>query len=334
MLTAISAVFVFLMVILVHEFGHFSVAKMVGIKVNEFSIGMGPKLFQKKKGETEYTLRALPIGGYVKMEGEDENSDDPRSFNKVPVASRIAVVVAGAVMNFLLAIIIFGIVSYGIGMPTNVIDSTLEDSPAQQIGLMSGDIVVKIDDTNINSWEDISEAISNSTPNQEIDIEVIRDGETKNFSITPTLSEGRYMIGIAPAYEKSILSAIQGGFEKTLTFLGLMFDFIGMVFKGKIGLDHLSGPIGVINEVGVAAKMGIYNLLYILGFISVNLGFFNLLPIPALDGSRIIFLLIELVRGKPIDTNKEGFIHFIGFVLLISLMLIVTYKDIIKFNIF
>ena len=142
------------------------------------------------------------------------------------------------------------------------------------------------------------------------------------------------MIGISPAYEKSIVSAVQGGFEKTFTFLGLMFDFIGMVFKGNVGLNQLSGPIGVINEVGAAAKMGIYNLLYILGFISVNLGFFNLLPIPALDGSRIIFLLIELVRGKPIDTNKEGFIHFIGFVLLISLMLIVTYKDIIKFNIF
>ena len=117
-------------------------------------------------------------------------------------------------------------------------------------------------------------------------------------------------------------------------FLGLMFEFISMIFKGKVGINHLSGPIGVIHEVGVAAKLGIYNLLYILGFISVNLGFFNLLPIPALDGSRIVFLLIELVRGKPIDPDKEGFIHFVGFVLLISLMLLVTYKDIIKFNIF
>jgi regulator of sigma E protease len=334
MLTAISAIFVFLMVILVHEFGHFAVAKIVGIKVNEFSIGMGPKLFQKKKGETEYTLRALPIGGYVKMEGEDENSDDPRSFNKVSALSRIAVVIAGAVMNFLLAIIIFGIISYGIGMPTTVIDKTKPGSPAEESGLISGYIIVSINDITISSWKNISDTINSSDSNQEIEIEVKRDRENKVILVKPIAEEGRTVIGITPKYEKSVLSAIKGGFEKTIMFLGLMFDFIGMVFKGDVGINHLSGPIGVIHEVGEAAKMGIFNLLYILGFISVNLGFFNLLPIPALDGSRIIFLLIELVRGKPIDTNKEGFIHFVGFVLLISLMLIVTYRDIIKFNIF
>lgn len=334
MLTAISAIFVFLMVILVHEFGHFAVAKLVGIKVNEFAIGMGPKIFQKKKGETEYTLRILPIGGYVKMEGEDESSNDPRSFGKVSPVSRIAVVAAGAIMNFVLAIVILSIVSYGAGMPTNKIERTLPNSPAEEVGIMPGDIISRINGKKINSWESIVNNINKSDPKEKMEIKVKRDGEEKTFYLQPKIEEGRTMIGIAPASEQSISTAIRGGFEKTKMFLGLMFDFLGMVLKGKVSTRDLSGPVGVIHEVGVAAKLGIYNLLYILGFISINLGFFNLLPIPALDGSRIVFLLVELVRGKPIDPDKEGFIHFVGFVLLISLMLIVTYRDIIKFNIF
>lgn len=334
MLTAISAVFVFLVVILVHEFGHFSVAKIVGIKVNEFSIGMGPKLFQKKKGETEYTLRVLPIGGYVKMEGEDEASNDPRSFNKVSALSRIAVVAAGAIMNFVLAIVILTIVSYGIGMPTNIIDNTVPGSPAEKSGLISGDIIININGIEINNWDATVDSINKSDPNKEMEIGIKRDNEIRKIMVKPITEKGKTIIGIVPKYEKSISSAIKGGFENTFMFLKLMFEFIGMIFKGKVGIKHLSGPVGVIHEVGVQAKLGIYNLLYILGFISVNLGFFNLLPIPALDGSRIVFLLVELVRGKPIDPEKEGFIHFVGFILLISLMLIVTYRDLIKFNIF
>lgn len=334
MLTAIAAIFVFLMVILVHEFGHFAVAKLVGIKVNEFSIGMGPKLVQKKKGETEYTVRLLPIGGYVKMEGEDESSKDPRSFGNVPVLSRIGVVIAGAIMNFLLAIIVLSIVSYGAGMPTNTIENTQINSPADKIGLMSGDTILSINGKQTKSWERVASSINESDAEKELEIRVERQGQEKTFMIKPIIEDGRTIIGIIPSYEQSILSAIKGGFEKTIMFLKLMFDFLSMIFKGKVSTKDLSGPIGVIHEVGVAAKLGIFNLLYILGFISVNLGFFNLLPIPALDGSRVVFLLIELVRGKPIDPDKEGFIHLVGFVLLISLMLLVTYRDIIKFNIF
>lgn len=334
MLTAIAAIFVFLMVILVHEFGHFAVAKLVGIKVNEFSIGMGPKLVQKKKGETEYTVRLLPIGGYVKMEGEDESSKDPRSFGNVSVLSRIGVVIAGAIMNFILAIIVLSVVSYGAGMPTNRIEKTQVNSPADNIGLMSGDTILSINGKETKSWGKVANSINKSDPEKELEIIIERQGQDKTFMIKPTIEDGRTIIGIVPSYEQSISSAIKGGFEKTFMFLNLMFDFVSMIFKGKVSTKDLSGPIGVIHEVGVAAKLGIFNLLYILGFISVNLGFFNLLPIPALDGSRIIFLLIELVRGKPIDPDKEGFIHLVGFVLLISLMLLVTYRDIIKFNIF
>lgn len=334
MLTAVSAIFVFLMVILFHEFGHFAVAKLVGIKVNEFSIGMGPKLLQKKKGETEYTLRLLPIGGYVKMEGEDEESSDPRSFNKVSVLSRIAVVAAGAAMNFILALIVFSIVSYGAGMPTNVIKETIKGSPAEEFGLKNGDVILSINESETKDWDNIVNSINESNPNKEIRIKVLRNDTEVDFNVKPVIEEGRTIIGIVPTSIKSIPLALKGGVQKTKMFLGLMFEFVNMIFKGQVTTRDLSGPIGVIREVGVAAKYGFLNLLYITGFISVNLGFFNLLPIPALDGSRIIFLILEIVRGKPINPDKEGFIHFVGFVLLISLMLLVTYRDIIKFQLF
>lgn len=334
MLTAVAAIFVFLMVILVHEFGHFAVAKLVGIRVNEFSIGMGPKLLQSKKGETEYTLRLLPIGGYVKMEGEDESSDDPRSFNNVSVLSRIGVVAAGAIMNFILAIVVLAIVSYGAGMQTTTINETTIGSPAEAAGLLPGDVITNINGKKTNSWEKVVDYINSSDHTKEIEIEIRRDNENKVFMIKPILQDGRTMIGIGPQLEKTFLSAIKGGFQKTIMLLKLMFEFVGMIFKGQVSTSDLSGPVGVIREVGKAAKLGILDLLLLLGFISINLGFFNLLPIPALDGSRIIFLLIELLRGKPIDPDKEGFIHFVGFILLISLMILVTFKDISKFNIF
>ncbi len=334
MLTAISAIFVFLMVILVHEFGHFAVAKLVGIKVNEFSIGMGPKILQKMSGETKYTVRLLPIGGYVKMEGEDEKSTDPRSFNNFPPLSRIAVVAAGAIMNFVLAIIVLTIVSFGIGTPSSTIDETIPNSPAEMVGILPGDRIVEINSIKVNNWESIVETISNSDPNTDMTIVVNRNGDTLTFALQPTTEEGRTIIGIVPRYERALFAALKGGIEKTLLILRLMFEFFGMLFKGQVKLEHLSGPVGIIHEVDVAAKSGIFDLLFLLGFININLGLINLLPIPALDGSRIVFLLIELIRGKPIDPDKEGFIHFIGFIFLIALMLIVTYKDIIKFNIF
>lgn len=334
MQTAVAAIFVFLLVVLLHELGHFTVAKMVGIKVNEFAIGMGPKLIQKTKGDTQYTLRLLPIGGYVKMEGEDENSNDPRSFSKVSPLSRIAVVAAGAIMNFVLAIVVLSIVSFNVGIPTTIIGEIVHGSPAEYGGILTNDRITTINDIRIDSWNKLSQTISESNPDEELEIIVVRDNEELKLNIKPIKEDGRSIVGIIPRYEKSVSSAIKGGINDTLLFLSLMVDFIKSVFQGSISTSDLSGPVGVISEIGRAANTGILNVLYLLGFISVNLGFFNLLPIPALDGSRIVFLLIELVRGKPIDSDKESFVHFVGFILLISLMLIVTYKDLIKINLF
>ncbi len=334
MQTAIAAIFVFLLVILLHELGHFLVAKLVGIKVNEFSIGMGPKLIQSKKGETLYTFRALPIGGFVRMEGEEEDSNDPRAFNSVSPLSRIAVVAAGAIMNFVLAIVVFSIVSFSLGSPTNIIGRVIPDSPAQYGGVIEGDKFISINNTPISTWDELSEAIASSDSNDELNIGIIRDGEEETLSIKPTITDGRVMLGIEPHYEKSIIAGIKGGFQMTATFLGLMFDFLKMIFTGGVSINDFAGPVGVINEIGNAARMGMLNLLILLGYISINLGVLNLLPIPALDGSKIVFLLIELIRGKPINPEKEGWIHFVGIIFLLGLMLVVTYKDLLKMNIF
>lgn len=335
MQTALATIFVFFIVVVFHEFGHFIVAKISGIKVHEFAIGMGPKLFKINKGDTDYSLRLLPIGGYVKMEGEDEYSDDINSFSKKPIRSRMAVIAAGAIMNFILAIIVFSIYSYKVGVPTTTVDMVSEKFPAYEAGIRNGDTILSIDNYSVDSWEDIKKAI-NASNGKEIKVTVLRDERELNFFIRPLIEkeENRLIIGITPKMRRSILLSIKSGFQNMIMILGLMFQFIGMLFKGNVKSGDISGPVGIVYLVGEAAKSGFLYVLYIAGFISINLGFFNLLPIPALDGSRLVFLLFELIRGKPVNPEREGFIHFIGFVFLILLMLVVAYKDIIKFNIF
>lgn len=332
MLTAIAAIFVFLFVILFHEFGHFIVAKAVGIKVNEFSIGMGPKLYQRKKGETEYTIRALPIGGYVSMEGEDEDSDDPRGMLNASPWARVAVMAAGAIMNFVLAIIVFSIVSFSQGSPTNVVGEVLPNSPAEGIGIKKGYEIVEVDGKRVNSWNDVVDNISSQEAGSEVELGIKEDkkSDTINKVILKTdkSEDGRAVIGVAPYLERGFFTSIKNGFLQTGQMLKSMFTVFGMLIRGELGRGQLSGPIGVIGAIGEAAKSGFINVLYFTGFISINLGFFNLIPIPALDGSRILFTLIEIIRGKPIDPEIEGRIHFIGFILLISLMIFVSYSDV------
>ncbi|QIB26158.1 RIP metalloprotease RseP [Caloranaerobacter azorensis] len=335
MLTAVTAILVFFLVVIFHEFGHFIVAKLVDIKVHEFSIGMGPRLAKIKKGETEYSIRILPIGGYVRMEGEDEASNDLRSFNNRPILSRAAVLFAGAFMNFVLAIIVFSIIAYVIGVPTTTINKVTPNFPAEISGLKSGDKIIQINDKPITKWEEIVSEI-NRGKNKELEITVLRENEKKKFIVKPVLDKqsNRLMIGIVPKSKKSVLYSIKIGIERTIFVIGMMFKFFQMLFQGNVSTKDVVGPVGIIYMVGEAARVGILNVLSLIGLISVNLGFFNLLPIPALDGSRLMFLLVEFIRKKPIEPEKEGFIHFIGFVFLMILMIIIAYKDIIRFNVF
>jgi len=331
MLTAIVAILVFGLLIAFHELGHFGVAKLVGVKVHEFAIGMGPKIVDFTRGETKYTLRLLPIGGYVKMEGEDEASDDKRSFNNKSVYARAAILVAGAMMNFILAIILFSILSYSIGFPITTIDSTMPDSPAEHAGLQSGDKIVEINNNEIKDWNELVSVISDSK-GEKLTVVFLRGESRMTKTIQPFVEEEtkRIMIGIVPSLEKALLPAIGHGFTSVWRIIGEMGNFLRQLVTGQARDADVVGPIGIITLVGEAARAGWLNVVFLAAMISINLGLINLLPIPALDGSRILFLLVELVRGKPIDPEKEGRIHFLGFVILISLMLFVTYKDILR----
>ncbi len=334
MYTAIIAIFMFLLLIVFHEGGHFLAAKSVGIKVNEFSIGMGPKIFSKDKGETQYSLRALPIGGYVSMEGEDEDSNDPRSFSNASVGARIKVVAAGAFMNFLLALVLFFIVNMAVGVPTTSVKDTIEGSPAHQINLQYGDELLELNDQEITNWDGIGQSILETQEGDEISVVYKRDGEIIRDTIKITEDDGRPIIGVYPIMSHNFFAAIKDAFMLIGQMIYLMFVFLGRLFRGMVTKNDVGGPIVIINEVSKAASLGWVNLAMFLGFLNVNLGFINLLPIPALDGSRIFFLIIEGIRKKPLPVEKEGFIHFIGFVFLMVLMIYIVFLDLGKVGVF
>lgn len=333
MATTFVAIIVFGLLVLIHELGHFTVAKLADIKVHEFAIGIGPKLLQAKRGETAYSIRALPLGGYVRMEGADEKSDDLRSFNNKPVLARIAVIFAGPFMNFILAMGLFSIIFYFVGTPTTRISEVMPQSPAQHIGMQDGDIIYSINGERMSTWQNIIDAIGNSGGNP-IDITIIRDGNKIEKTVTPTrdIDTNRITIGIITTMERSIISSIRNGAVVIKAITADILAFLrGLISREPDVAGKVMGPVGIINLVGQVAKTGWLDILNLTAVLSVNLGLINLLPIPALDGSRIIFLFAEILRGKPIDPEKEGMIHLIGFGILITLMLFITYKDILNF---
>lgn len=313
---------------MLHELGHFAIAKMVGIKVLEFSIGMGPVIYSKQKDETKYSLRVLPIGGYVAMEGEEENSDDERSFNNAKVSSRIAVVIAGAAMNFILAIVAFFIINMVRGFPTTTIEDFTDNSPAYVAGMRAGDKIISIDGMNMESWDEISNSISKSV-NEKMDFVVERNGENVELQIPVVIQDidgygTRKIVGIIPSNEKSFGQSIIHGFKDTGYVIKMVFTALGGLITGGVHTQDLAGPIGVINIISQQSKNGVLSVISILGLISANLGVMNLLPIPALDGGKIVFLLIEAIKGKPVNTKVEQGFATAGIMLLFALMLYVT----------
>ena len=324
MYTLLGSIFVFMLVIMLHELGHYTVAKLAGIRVNEFSIGMGPKIFQKSGKETKYSIRLLPLGGYVALEGESEDSDDPRSFSNVSVYKRMAVVVAGVFMNLILAILTFIIIASIIGVPSdsNSIGHIKNPSPAYEAGLVKGDKIVEINNVEVNSWTEIVENISDKKPGQELDIKIDRDGKIIDKKIIPQEIEGKIAIGIG--FSKDPGSVIKYGFTKTHEVIADVFNVLGGLFTGKYGVSMLSGPVGVISVIGQATSAGIINLLFILALISANLAVVNILPIPALDGGKLLLLIIEAITGYKVSEKVESILSMIGLILLFSLMAYVT----------
>lgn len=323
----IISLIVFGILVLFHEFGHFIVAKKAGVKIHEFAIGMGPKVYSHKGYETEYSLRLLPIGGYVRMEGEDEESSDPRSFNNKTIFQKISIIFAGPLMNFILAILLLTVMFMYKGVPGTTIETTMDNSPAQQVGIKQGDKILKINDASIKNWDDIRKTISDSTTDN-IKIQVERDGSVLEYNIIPKDENGKKKIGIESRYEKNVISSFKYAVDQTFFILEQMIDFLGKAITGNVSRDEVAGPVGIINVVGQAADAGMMNVVFLAAVISINLGLFNLLPVPALDGGRIVFLLIELIRGKKMDPEREGSIHFIGFVALMVLMVFTIYNDV------
>ncbi|NLM05802.1 MAG: RIP metalloprotease RseP [Tissierellia bacterium] len=346
-MTIIYSLLMLLFVILIHEFGHFIVAKLVGVGVVEFSIGMGPELYTTTKNNTLYSLRLLPAGGYVILEGDDEDSieevedengktkiifhdsDSPTAFRNVSIPRRIFVMVAGALMNLFFALVFFTVVASRIGVPSTTIGGFVEGLPAMNSGLKEGDKIIKVDDKTINTWGEISSALSVSL--DKANIIVIRGDEILTIEVPIEIEDGRKMVGIMPLYVKDTLSgSLDKGIATMKLYSTMIFDFLGTAINGKASINDLSGPVGVVKEIGKAAKSGIDDLLFFMAYINLNLGIFNLLPVPALDGSKILFLLIEAIRGKAISRKVESAIIGVGVFLLLMLMLLVTYKDILS----
>ncbi len=331
--TVIIAIVVFMLIILIHEFGHFVAAKSSGVLVHEFSIGFGPRLLKWKKGDTQYSLRLFPVGGYVKLEGEDENSNDPRALNNKPAGKKLAVMAAGAGFNLISGFIVLTLCFMFQQSYTTLNVGRILDIPGSQAAqfIKVGDEIVALDGKNVWNFKDFSFLMSSVDKTKPVEITIKRDGEKKDVSILPVEYEGNYLIGVEmQTKDMTFKDAIVCGFKEMFFVVRVVIYSLMMLVTGKVPVSQMSGPVGTTVLIGQAAQMGIINLLYMFALLSVNIGIFNLIPFPALDGGRIFFLIIELIRRKPIPPEKEGIIHFAGLILLLILMVFITSSDIYK----
>lgn len=343
MSTLVATIFVFGLLILFHELGHFITAKSVGMRVDEFAIGFGPKLISRKIGETVYSLRIIPLGGFNKIAGMDpEEEQDERSFSAKPIWARMLVIVAGSAMNFVLPVILLFIVfvSAGVDTPSNqpLIGTIFPEKPAAVAGLQSGDRVTAVNGAPIDSWRQFVGAIQGSAGTQ-LTITYTRGSETGKIAVlTPEYDEkgNRGIIGVTPQidkYQPGLGEAAGLAAKQTFFVAQSMLIGIGEMITGKTAAD-VAGPIGVAQMAGEVAQLGLIPLLQFAAFLSINLGLINLLPVPVLDGGHVVTLAVEGVRGKPLNRNQMQFIQMIGFALLMLLFVVATFKDISRLKLF
>lgn len=416
LINAIKIIFLLGFLILIHEAGHFFIAKLFKVKVHEFAIGFGPKIWTKQGKETKYELRLIPLGGFVRLEGEDTKSEDERAFNNASISKRMAIVAAGAIVNIVFGILVYFIIMASIGNNVStVVDSTIPDFAAEQAGIYAGDKIDEINDEKIKTKTDIDNILQNSN-GEELTIQIERNNEEKEIKLIPTEKEtkstGIYVsssnsgesatqvvqidegsaaakagietndvitkfngvdvresadklieaiqtcesntaeveierngekitlnleLDLIPTYylginfkmaENNFTNNVYYAFFKTGDFLGSIFENIKMLFTGKVGIDQMMGPVGISSVV--SQTTGFVDFIYMLAIISISLGVTNLLPIPALDGGKLLILLIEAIRRKPMKEELEIGIQMVGFIILISLSIFISYKDILR----
>ena len=330
-------------IVTAHEFGHYLVGRLCGIGIVEFSVGFGPRLFGWERKGIKYSLRCIPLGGYCMFVGEDEQNDDPRAMNNQPLWKRFLTVLAGPVMNFVLGFVVCAIMLhfYFIAETYPIVDQVMPGMPAEAAGLQAGDRIVEVNGVAITTdtagVRKMLEVMQSGDLTQPIDLAIERDGEVTPYSMTAvpvTDEEGnatRYQIGIVFSTRTfSVLESIREAGSYMVETIGMMLDSLkNLIFHGE-GLEDTAGTVGIIAVMAQRAREGVYMVLWLIFIISLNLGIMNLLPLPALDGGRLLFMLIELVRRKPIPPEKEGVVHAIGMLLLVGLFVVLTYHDIVK----
>ncbi len=326
--------------VIFHELGHFIAGKKLGVYIHEFGIGFGPKLLSKSSGETQFSFRIIPLGGFVRFageEGEDKEEDThipkERLLYSLTPGKRSLILFAGPLMNLLVATLAFFLVFsfVGFGRPTTEISEVVPGYPAHESGMLAGDRVIRVEDVDVVEWEDMVRVVQTRAgmPTRVI---VKRDGQELTFTLVPVDSSGTGVIGVRSGVEFARLNIFQGikeGFKETFYVSAAWITGILGMIVGKVA-PEVTGPIGISQILGEAARHGLGSLLYLVGAISANLGLINLLPIPALDGSRLLFAGVEAIRGKPIDPDKESLVHFVGFFLLMIVFVVITYKDILR----
>ncbi len=344
MLLVIIGILLFELIIFIHEFGHFMTAKKCGVKVNEFALGMGPKLLKFQKGETLYSLRAFPIGGFCAMEGEDAESDDKRAFGNQAVWKRMIIVVAGAVMNILLGFVLMMITL----IPSRAFASNriavFADVSTSSQQLQVGDAIESINGYGIHTSMDLNFALA-TAKNNDMTFRVKRGGETLTFDHVklPTTKneDGKEIVHLdfkVQAIENNFGTLLQQTFLQTVSTVRMVWASLIGLLTGQFGFNEVAGPIGMTSAITQAAASGLQssfwdglsNLIFIMMVITVNLGVVNLLPLPALDGGRLIFLIVEAIRRKPVKPEHEGWVHAIGLALLLLLMVVISINDIIR----
>ncbi|MDO4800159.1 MAG: M50 family metallopeptidase [Bacillota bacterium] len=323
-ITIISFALILGFIIFFHELGHFTLAKLNGILVHEFAIGFGPTVWRHQGKETKYALRLFPLGGFVMMEGENEESESDRSFSRKTAWQRFTVLVAGALFNFITGFVMILLFMMLVGFPTTTIGEAVEGMPAYEAGLRAGDRILAVGGVETPTWTEITQAIAAS--GDAVDFRVERDGQTIDFSVRTRVEEGRRIVGIRTKETPDPGSALPRAWKAFTAFFVDIFRFFGELGKPGVA-QNVVGPIGLFLTVGEVQRSGLLNLLFLAGFISVNIGVINLLPIPAFDGGRIVLVLIEMIIRRPIPRKFETVVNLIGVALIFTLFLFTLFND-------